>query len=58
MAELDDYKKANPHLKQIISPSHISYQGGFSNKSLPGDWKNILSNMKKGYRGSTINDGV
>jgi len=56
MSELDEYKKTNPHLRQVYKPlTIIGGVGGIGRHSDEG-WKDTLKSIKKASgRGNKIN---
>lgn len=56
--KLDDYKKENPNLKQIVTSGNEFITGVKSARQLAGtEWNNLLTKIKKGSgKGSTIRD--
>lgn len=58
ISDLDEFKKSNPNLKQIIKHSNGITSGYVTVRQRAGsEWGNLLSKIKKGSgRGNTIHD--
>ncbi|MEO0160302.1 MAG: hypothetical protein ABIL47_07505 [candidate division WOR-3 bacterium] len=52
--ELDEYKKNNPELKQLIYDLNYVTNPGLKNK-VPDGFRDVLRNIKENNPGSTIN---
>ena len=52
--DLDKFKADNPHLeKKVSAPASISQAGSTLNKT-SGDWKNLLTKIKKEAGGNNV----
>ena len=56
MSELDEYKKTNPHLRQVYKPLTIIGGVGDIGRHSDEGWKDTLKSIKKASgRGNKIN---
>jgi len=55
ISELDDYKKANPHLTQQLRATAIADPTRLGLKKPDGGFRDLLKDMKKTHRRSSIN---
>jgi hypothetical protein len=57
IAELDFFKESNPHLEKVIMDAPGCCDPFVAGRMKPADgFRDLLKNMKKKHRGSTIND--
>jgi len=57
IAELDEFKKNNPHMKQLISKVNIvSGVMGMGKMKTDGGWKDMLSRIGDAHPGSKVHD--
>jgi len=57
IAELDEFKKNNPHMKQLISKVNIvSGVMGMGRMKTDGGWKDMLSRIGDAHPGSKVHD--
>lgn len=56
IAEYEDYKRLNPNMKQILSPTPLADPTRVGVTTKPADgFRDILRNIKKSHRGSNVN---
>jgi len=57
IAELDEFKKNNPHMKQLISKVNIvGGVMGMGRMKTDGGWKDMLSRIGDAHPGSKVHD--
>ena len=57
IAELDNFKKNNPHMKQLVSKINIvSGVMGMGKMKTDGGWKDMLSRIGDAHPGSKVHD--
>ena len=57
IAELDNFKKNNPHMKQLVSKINIvSGVMGMGRMKTDGGWKDMLSRIGDAHPGSKVHD--
>jgi len=57
IAELDEFKKKNPHMKQLISKVNIvGGVMGMGRMKTDGGWKDMLSRIGDAHPGSKVHD--
>ena len=57
IAELDEFKKNNPHMKQLISKINIvGGVMGMGRMKTDGGWKDMLSRIGDAHPGSKVHD--
>lgn len=56
IAECEDYKRLNPHMRQLLSPTPLADPTRVGVTTKPSDgFRDILKSIKKNNRGSNIN---
>ena len=57
IAELDNFKKNNPHMKQLVSKINIvSGVMGMGRMKTDGGWKDMLNRIGNAHPGSKVHD--
>tara|TARA_Y100001970_G_scaffold293846_1_gene443797 strand:+ start:9868 stop:10161 length:294 start_codon:yes stop_codon:yes gene_type:complete len=54
MSELDDFKKNNPEMKQIITGVNLMYNSQSAKNNKDGGWNELMSKMADANPGSDV----
>ena len=55
ISELDDYKKNNPHLEQMLTSMRLGDPTRLGLRKPDSGFRDVLKKVKRAHRGSTVN---
>ena len=55
ISDLDDYKKNNPHLEQLLTGMRLGDPTRLGLRKPDSGFRDVLKKVKRAHRGSTVN---
>jgi hypothetical protein len=55
ISDLDDYKKNNPHLEQLLTGMRLGDPTRLGLRKPDAGFRDVLKKVKRAHRGSTVN---